>query len=129
MYDKFSIKALKNPTFNIFTHQAYISSNISSTSCDRGYQGFLFGGGGGGLWLQNVSFFFYNINWYSGKSIWHSFYIYVIIYVISSSGKGAIYHQFELKIKVISPIQITDKTPHDNNYQYSSQYVKTFKLI
>lgn len=57
MYDKFSIKALKNPTFNIFTHQAYISSNISSTSCDRGYQGFLFGGGGG-LWLQNVSFFF-----------------------------------------------------------------------
>lgn len=62
MYDKFSIKALKNPTFNIFTHQAYISSNISSTSCDRGSQGFLFGGGGGGLWLQNVSFFF-NINW------------------------------------------------------------------
>lgn len=61
MYDKFSIKALKNTTFNIFTHQAYISSNISSTSCDRGYQGFLFGGGG--LWLQNVSFFFYNINW------------------------------------------------------------------
>lgn len=127
MYDKFSIKALKNTTFNIFTHQAYISSNISSTSCDRGYQGFLFGeGGGGGLWLQNVSFFFLTL---TGKSIWHSFYIYVIIYVISSSGKGAIYHQFELKIKVISPIQITDKTPHDNNYQYSSQYVKTFKLI
>lgn len=126
MYGKFSIKALKNPTFNIFTHQAYISSNISSTSCDRGYQGFLFGGGGGGLWLQNVSFFFLTL---TGKSIWHSFYIYVIIYVISSSGKGAIYHQFELKIKVISPIQITDKTPHDNNYQYSSQYVKTFKLI
>lgn len=126
MYDKFSIKALKNTTFNIFTHQAYISSNISSTSCDRGYQGFLFGGGGGGLWLQNVSSFFLTL---TGKSIWHSFYIYVIIYVISSSGKGAIYHQFELKIEVISPIQITDKTPHDNNYQYSSQYVKTFKLI
>lgn len=124
MYDKFSIKALKNPTFNIFTHQAYISSNISSTSCDRGYQGFLFGGGG--IMVAKYVFFFLTL---TGKSIWHSFYIYVIIYVISSSGKGAIYHQFELKIKVISPIQITDKTPHDNNYQYSSQYVKTFKLI
>lgn len=125
MYDKFSIKALKNTTFNIFTHQAYISSNISSTSCDRGYQGFLFGGGGD-YGCKMCHFFFITL---TGKSIWHSFYIYVIIYVISSSGKGAIYHQFELKIKVISPIQITDKTPHDNNYQYSSQYVKTFKLI
>lgn len=126
MYDKFSIKALKNPTFNIFTHQAYISSNISSTSCDRGYQRFLFGGGGGGIMVAKCVIFFLTL---TGKSIWHSFYIYVIIYVISSSGKGAIYHQFELKIKVISPIQITDKTPHDNNYQYSSKYVKTFKLI
>lgn len=63
MYDKFSIKALKNPTFNIFTHQAYISSNISSTSCDRGYQGFLFGGGGGGIMVAKSVIFFFNINW------------------------------------------------------------------
>lgn len=59
MYDKFSIKALKNPTFNIFTHQAYISSNISSTSCDRGYQGFLFGGGG--IMVAKCVIFFFNI--------------------------------------------------------------------
>lgn len=54
-------KALKNPTFNIFTHQAYISSNISSTSCDRGYQGFLFGGGG--IMVAKCVIFFFNINW------------------------------------------------------------------
>lgn len=71
MYGKFSIKALKNPTFNIFTHQAYISSNISSTSCDRGYQGFLFGGGGGIMVAKCVIFFLT----LTGKSIWHSFYI------------------------------------------------------
>lgn len=126
MYDKFSIKALKNPTFNIL-HIKHTFLPISlQQAATEDIKGFYLVGGGGGLWLQNVSFFFLTL---TGKSIWHSFYIYVIIYVISSSGKGAIYHQFELKIKVISPIQITDKTPHNNNYQYSSQYVKTFKLI
>lgn len=124
MYDKFSIKALKNPTFNIL-HIKHTFLPISlQQAATEDIKGFYLVGGDYGC--KMCHFFFITL---TGKSIWHSFYIYVIIYVISSSGKGAIYHQFELKIKVISPIQITDKTPHDNNYQYSSQYVKTFKLI